>query len=674
MTDTYQENLLQIDTDKNPAEEDLEPRRYDDIESYLAATSIGHLSIDDIEQNPNLSYFHEYLNSLISLKAQPIKGKIKTNKKIVPAKNTQPLSHLWWMTNDCLARIPDSDSRLLFNMLHQGRSFVVPRPLYIGKNKKICGFNYDSPLVINATVYDDRLYFHIFDAEDAYAHRNDILPEYPTLHWYDYVLDFFAKFFGCRREVCKEWDRFRTTALSRGEEKLEKVSHSLSMAKDGDLFFDENPYYYRIPYSKEEPMEYALNWAFHNSEPNKIHQPIQESPFSPDVIPEEPPLNAPESQELIDWFKNRYENTQLEMHREEYNRTYPQLFSKKTLAQQKKHNIRLHNEAVHRIHAHLLKKPISSDSEHRISSAAAYHAAIVYGLAESINIKKDIPAEKYDQNLLSFLCGDTKAMPTRFQEAYQNNSGRQLLQENRDLAERGRHELFKAVLRQKDLLSPWSIQLAEMGICMKKYIGFINSGKYEKRPNQENLDYTTASDEELLEYSLQKLYEWVHQAEQSTLTATPSKSAIKTVIQGQTGFAFLRRLGQEKPENRLDFLRENFSAMERLQKELTAYANKNLHTYEDPVQALLQGHLLRDYQSRKRSYNIIADDDLSFSGEEILYNVIDENTRTDTTGKNKKTAPKKARVAFKSDESFTEITNIKSFKNETKEMNSKPWG
>ncbi|MDO4731928.1 MAG: hypothetical protein Q4B50_00225 [Bacillota bacterium] len=282
--------------------------------------------------------------------------------------------------------------------MDKGKTLVLPKACFSEKKDTLIALDYNAPLVLNASRQGDQIFFHLFDAEDAYKHRGDVLPQHPDLHWYDYVLDFFAKFFGCRREVCEEWNRFQENARLRNEATLNGVKESLHTGK---FFSDLNNQSEGIPYATgDQPKDYAqldeyidkksLHWKV-QQEYNPLLVPGLED-VNEKTLPNDPELKEPEENEekqLIAWFKNRYETKNLQLLSKAGNAVYPQLFNPSRQEKQRQANRQIHNNFLFEANRSPFQRQFAFSSDQEISLSAAFYSALAYGVAKENSMLTD---------------------------------------------------------------------------------------------------------------------------------------------------------------------------------------------------------------------------------------------------------------------------------------------
>ncbi|MDO4731930.1 MAG: hypothetical protein Q4B50_00235 [Bacillota bacterium] len=687
MTDHLHEDIL-LEEEQNSIPE-AAPQ---DIRTYLESISFAKVELPRGEElsAENTELFDSFLNSSIRMRGSTVPNAAQL--RLAPA---DTLNHHFWVIRDgSLVKMPigETSAASLFAALKEGKTLVIPRPCFpeINRNlsfsippepqkvvhspflqqNKILGYNYDEPLVLNASWHEGILYFHIFDAEEAYRHRNDVLPQYLDLHWYDYVLDFFAKFFGCRREICAEWDNFQEKARLRSIEVRQEIQEAFQTGRTFINFERESD---PLPFaSKKELDAYVERKSEREEDQSKLWVPPPIPLFEqedPKNLPKEPEPQQPsdqEREEIISWFKNRYEMKEMQFQSKEGSNTYPQLFSPRKRAQQKNLNARIHNKFRKKAARHPYQKDFSlSGNQNNISLSASYFASLAFGLAKHLQL------ENSDADIQAFLLGEENKLPQDFSTLFTWALDNPLHNNTKQWIANGINRMWESLLKQDDLTSPWSLQLAGMATRLQTLLqNNYNKNMYRRKPHRQKLrglvEENGAESPDVFN-TIKMLYSEIATAENLPLkpgfgkkfSTDDENRNLRVVIEGQMDYAFLRYMNNLTPEERDLFIGENLAPKYyELRTNLTRHAKEQLPKYEDPIQALLDGQLIRDFLKKsgpEKNNNIIAEDD--DPQEELI------DTSVKNREKQNKDAKKKKSVSFK--DNFTEITQIESFKAET---------
>ncbi|MDO4731931.1 MAG: hypothetical protein Q4B50_00240 [Bacillota bacterium] len=735
MTDHLHEDIL-LEEEQNSIPE-AAPQ---DIRTYLESISFAKVELPRGEElsAENTELFDSFLNSSIRMRGSTVPNAAQL--RLAPA---DTLNHHFWVIRDgSLVKMPigETSAASLFAALKEGKTLVIPRPCFpeINRNlsfsippepqkvvhspflqqNKILGYNYDEPLVLNASWHEGILYFHIFDAEEAYRHRNDVLPQYLDLHWYDYVLDFFAKFFGCRREICAEWDNFQEKARLRSIEVHEDIQEAFQTGRTFINFEREND---PLPFASKEELDAYVERKSEQEKSQRVVPSYFPSSFfsskknkNTEVQEWEPTTKR---DDLISWFKNRYETNDLQLHTRGGSKIYPQFFSPQKKAAQKQLNQQIHKRFHQSAKEHLYHKDFRFSNSQDISLSAAFHAALAFSLVKCRQfvyheqLKNPKALEKYsytDEGLKAFLLGENN-MNGLFIKLFNRKLQTPTHVDVKFNLAQGVGYMWMSLIKQEDMMSPWSLQLAGMATRLDE---FLSQERNESSDTHKSLlredvapllhyeynyvpDYSVLKldlsqvlnrlfskdakdipsdylpDNKKMILALKNIYTSISKAENCALWPDFGKKpldqmdeeTLNCVLSGQANYAFLRRLNGVAPENRAWFIEKNYDVMLQSTEKLNSYVKQNIRFYEEPAQALLDGRIIRDYIENRlppKKKNIIAMDD---SFEELI--------DTSSIAAEHKMNKKKEEKALTFEKDLVEVQQIDSFKKETAENTDK---
>ncbi|MDO4731925.1 MAG: hypothetical protein Q4B50_00210 [Bacillota bacterium] len=556
----------------------------DETEVYLHKTATRILDI-----NCQLLDLLDTFQNIIDSKAK--KSPYPSLQKVDSLKG-----NIWHLSDGVLQKVRGNgaDPKILMQNMCIGQSFVLPRPLY-NKNREICDFDHEDPLVLNATVYRNKIYFHAYDKEEALRKKDIPAPkDLEERRWYDYILDFFSKFFGARREICALWDEVESSSLLRGEESLDRISktmkeataagilkHSqtLQMMSDNDYISDLNSELNDI-LNRSNLTGRSFRTAYSSSKSldlDELEEMQLQDEQQEDPVPERP-------EELKNWFRTRYNET---------SSIQPTLIPQKTRSKRAIMDDVMHNKGISLTN----KTPdpeLISPYDHGIgqsSFSAAYHGMLVFGLAKKHKIRQEA--------LREFFLTDSTSMPKEFTKDYIFCLNNPTAKSTCQIIVGGAQHMEACLLQQEDLQNAWSLQMNAM---LKRFDTVLNKkGLANRMTNGKHLKYTPSPEYKLL----QQLYSAINTADCNLLLESKSvttKDMTKNIT-GQVAQAFLRQVNHQPPQNRRNFLLSNMKKPTELQGELKTFIEENESSFLKNPKAAMHGGIMQAFQSRPQRTN-----------------------------------------------------------------------
>ncbi|MDO4731926.1 MAG: hypothetical protein Q4B50_00215 [Bacillota bacterium] len=704
MTDRINEGLLQdLNAEEHqnnaPLAEERQP-----FEEYLASVSLAKMPLPEGENLPedNRESFAFFLSGIVQAKGAVIpknsniiqeegeeasqssniiqeegEEASQSSNSISALPSLRILSHgdstlnnqFWVIESGMLHRMKAEDASVesIFAALNEGKTLVLPQPCFSEEDHEFLGYDYNNPLVLNASKFNGSLYFHLCDAKDAYALGQQEIPQYPNLHWYDHVLDFFAKFFGCRREICEEWDKFQEQSTMRSKDTIDLFKQAFQVGRTFPNFETNMGV---IPYASKLRLNMFVD-IMTTQEQKRALGPTQEKPTVKrrddsisEQLPDEKPLNIPEDkEEQREWFKSQYEQKKKEEQKEEAaefknpGKAYLQLLSSKKKEEQKQLNAKIHNNFLNKTQKHYFQREFLSSHGGEISLSAAYFTALAFGVAESLKL------ENADNEIHAFLLGEPHNLPDNFQQLFENVQSNPQNTVSKKILAKGILRMWEGVIKQEDMLSPWSLQLAGMATRLKAALT-----KRRTNPDQHLVGLQVQLKPNNTTRELEEIYSGINNAERCALPKDLGKNkeisqeeaeSAYSILEGQVNYAFLCRLNKVPQNERIQFIANNNNAYTALKIEMSSDVINKLSGYDDPAQALLNGNAIYDYQKNRIPENELDTKDISNE------DLIDISKRAIQTAQNKKAPEKKKKnVGFKDD--LEEVIEVKSFKKENK--------